>query len=178
MSTGPSSPRPGGRRTTTPAAVGESLQRVLRASRFVEHALAREPSLLDELTASGDLLRGGAETADSYYAARAPRWSPGEPFDDADFMARLRRWRRREMVRIAYRDLAGWASLAETLAELSSFADHAISAAYAHARARLTAIHGEPRAESGVTQPLLIIAMGKLGGRELNFSSDIDLVFL
>jgi [glutamine synthetase] adenylyltransferase / [glutamine synthetase]-adenylyl-L-tyrosine phosphorylase len=93
-------------------------------------------------------------------------------------MARLRRWRRREMVRIAYRDLAGWATLAETLAELSAFADHAIDVAYAYARARLTAIHGEPRAESGGTQPLLVIAMGKLGGRELNFSSDIDLVFL
>ncbi len=93
-------------------------------------------------------------------------------------MARLRRWRRREMVRIAYRDLAGWATLAETLAELSAFADEAIDAAYRWSRARLTAVHGEPRAESGSAQPLVIIAMGKLGGRELNFSSDIDLVFL
>src|SRR6185437_15832743 len=172
------SPRPGEGRIQTPAAVRESLQRVLSASDFVGHALAREPALLDELTASGDLLRGGAETADSYYAARAPRWSPDEPLQDADVMARLRRWRRREMVRIAYRDLAGWATLDETLAELSAFADQAIDAAYAQARARLIAIHGEPRAESGGKQPLLIIAMGKLGGRELNFSSDIDLVFL
>ncbi|HEY2591912.1 MAG TPA: hypothetical protein VGI35_10005, partial [Steroidobacteraceae bacterium] len=172
------SPRPGEGLIQTPATARESLERVLRASDFIGHTLAREPALLDELIASGDLLRGGAETAASYYAARTPRWSPGQPLEETEFMARLRRWRRREMVRIAYRDLAGWATLAETLAELTAFADHAIDAAYAYARARLTAIHGEPRAASGGTQPLLTIAMGKLGGRELNFSSDIDLVFL
>ena len=160
-------PRPGERRIETPASVRESLERVLEASDFVEQAFACEPALLDELIESGDLLR-----------ARAPRASPGEPAEEALFMARLRRWRRREMVRIAYRDLAGWATLAETLAELSAFADEAIDTAYRWARARLVAIHGEPRSQGGVAQPLTVVAMGKLGGRELNFSSDVDLVFL
>ena len=172
------SPGPGEDGIQTPAAARASLERVLGASDFVGHALAREPTLLDELIGSGDLLRGTGPGADGYYAARAPRCSPGAPHEEAQFMARLRRWRRREMVRIAYRDLAGWAKLTETLTELSSFADAAIAAAYGCAWTRLTAIHGEPCSASGAKQPLVIIAMGKLGGRELNFSSDIDLVFL
>ncbi len=90
----------------------------------------------------------------------------------------LRRWRRREFVRIAWRDLAGWADLRETLAELTAFADAAIGAALAHARRALTARYGEPRSGAGAVQPLLVIGMGKLGGAELNFSSDVDLVLL
>jgi glutamate-ammonia-ligase adenylyltransferase len=89
----------------------------------------------------------------------------------------LRRWRRREMVRIAWRDLAGWAHLEETLADLTSFADAAIRTACEFARRPLVARYGEPCSENGV-QPLVIVAMGKLGGGELNFSSDVDLVLL
>jgi len=81
-------------------------------------------------------------------------------------------------VRIAWRDLAGWAPLEETLAELSAFADAAIVTAVAQARAALVARYGEPRGAEGALQELLVIAMGKLGGGELNFSSDVDLVLL
>jgi len=162
-------------------AVRKSLEQVRRASRFIEQVLDREPGLLGDLVTSGDLLRSAREAAgdpSAFYAERAPRWSPEAIPGEADFMAALRHWRRREMVRIAYRDLAGWAALPETLAELSAFADAAIEAACRHARARLEAIYGEPCSRSGEVQPLVIVGMGKLGGRELNFSSDIDLVFL
>jgi glutamate-ammonia-ligase adenylyltransferase len=154
----------------------EAREHVERASDFVRHSLSREPGLLTDLAASGDLQRssGGPEASAAYYASRAPR----PELDEPDFMARLRGWRRREMVRIAWRDLAGWVTLEETLADLSAFADAAIGAAYRHAWAQLTARYGEPRSESGETQPLVVVAMGKLGGGELNFSSDIDLVFL
>ena len=90
----------------------------------------------------------------------------------------LRRWRRRELTRIAWRDLAGWADLTETLADLTAFAGQAIVTALEAARAGLTARYGEPRNASGAVQPLVVIAMGKLGGGELNFSSDVDLVLL
>jgi glutamate-ammonia-ligase adenylyltransferase len=90
----------------------------------------------------------------------------------------LRRWRCREMVRIAWRDLAGWAHLEETLADLTSFADAAIRTACEFARRPLVARYGEPCSEGGAIQPLVIVAMGKLGGGELNFSSDVDLVLL
>ena len=58
------------------------------------------------------------------------------------------------------------------------FADTAIRVAYAHARRALVARYGEPRSAAGEVQPLVVFGMGKLGGGELNFSSDIDLVLL
>ena len=93
-------------------------------------------------------------------------------------MAALRRWRRAEFARIAWRDLAGWASLAETLADLSRAADLALRLAHEFALRGLSARYGQPRSAALVPQQLIIVAMGKLGGGELNFSSDIDLVLL
>jgi len=117
------------------------------------------------------------------------RWTPGELLagaagllegsaDEAAAMRRLRSFRRAEMLRIAWRDLAGWAVLEETLGHLSELAEVCIRAADDWVHARMTAAHGEPRAADGTPQRLLVVAMGKLGGGELNFSSDIDLVFL
>src|SRR5262249_24592389 len=74
--------------------------------------------------------------------------------------------------------LAEWAHLEETLADLTGFADAAIRAACDFSRQQLVARYGEPCAASGVVQPLVIVGMGKLGGGELNFSSDVDLVLL
>ncbi len=150
--------------------VRESLERACASSDFVSRACAAHPQLVAELVASGEL---GPRSP-----ARAPTWTAGAPPPEAEFLETLRRWRRREMVRIAWRDLAGWATLEETLAELSAFADTAIVTACRYAWSELTAVHGEPRSEAGVVQPLVVVAMGKLGGCELNFSSDIDLVLL
>ena len=83
------------------------------------------------------------------------------------------------MVRIAWRDLAGWASLEETLSELSVVRGRGHPALRTScARQSLVARYGEPRSPSGEAQPLIVLGMGKLGGGELNFSSDIDLVLL
>ena len=82
------------------------------------------------------------------------------------------------MVRIAWRDLAGWASLGETLADTSAFADAAIEAAVEYAEHDLARMYGEPRDVPGVLQPFIVLGMGKLGGEELNFSSDVDLLYL
>jgi glutamate-ammonia-ligase adenylyltransferase len=93
-------------------------------------------------------------------------------------MAALRTQRQREMVRIAWRDLAGWATLGETLGDTSAFADAAIEAAVGYAAQDLARMYGEPRSLAGEVQPLIVLGMGKLGGGELNFSSDIDLIFV
>ena len=165
--------------TDAPRFIRESIASVLGASDFVAHACERDPALIDELVASGDLAPSApAEPPATYYARRLPRWRTGALPIEADFMADLRRSRRREMVRIAWRDLAGWARLAETFADLSALADAAIGAASRYAQALLAARYGEPRSEDGRPQPLVVIGMGKLGGNELNFSSDIDLVLL
>jgi [glutamine synthetase] adenylyltransferase / [glutamine synthetase]-adenylyl-L-tyrosine phosphorylase len=165
-----------------PGDIRASLPFVFASSDFVAQSCTRHPDLLFTLIQSGDLR---TRLHDEQFAARAPIVVSGTASNaqsEAELIANLRRWRRHEMVRIAWRDLAGWASLEETLSELSAFADTAIRATYAHARSTLVARYGEPRAKGGTTdgevQPLIVIAMGKLGGGELNFSSDIDLVLL
>jgi len=82
------------------------------------------------------------------------------------------------MVRIAWRDLTGRASLEETLEDLSAFADDAVNRAMAVAWHSTCERYGTPQYAEGGAMPLVVVGMGKLGGRELNFSSDIDLVFL
>jgi [glutamine synthetase] adenylyltransferase / [glutamine synthetase]-adenylyl-L-tyrosine phosphorylase len=161
--------------SAAPAAVRDSLAAVLAMSDFVAHACTRDSQLLAELLASGELQRP-LTAAD--YARRVPLLAAEPAGGEAQALARLRRWRRRELTRIAWRDLAGWADLSGTLAELSAFADAAIGAAAAHARATLSTRYGEPRSASGEAQPLVVVGMGKLGGGELNFSSDVDLVLL
>jgi glutamate-ammonia-ligase adenylyltransferase len=148
-----------------------SLARVLAASDFVADSLRRAPPLLATLLSRGDLTR---RLAHGELASRAPELSATTPEGEAQ--SALRRWRRHELVRIAWRDLAGWADLGETLADLSAFADTAIRTALDYARLALVERYGEPRSAGGEIQPLVVIGMGKLGGGELNFSSDVDLV--
>lgn len=158
-----------------PAEVRDSLPVVLAGSDFVAQLCASDATLLAGLLAQQDLQK---KLAPGDFAARAPAMQPDAGFSDAEALSALRRWRRREIVRIAWRDLAGWADLAETLSDLSAFADAAIDAAVRHARRGLVGRYGEPRSAEGVSQPLVVLGMGKLGGAELNFSSDVDLVFL
>ncbi|HLG52957.1 MAG TPA: bifunctional [glutamate--ammonia ligase]-adenylyl-L-tyrosine phosphorylase/[glutamate--ammonia-ligase] adenylyltransferase [Steroidobacteraceae bacterium] len=150
------------------------LERVFAASEFVSEAAIREPALLADLSASAELAR--ARRAGEIRQATLALLEPGD--DESAFMDRLRRLRRREMVRIAWRDLTDAAPLAEILGELSDLADAAIATALAFAERALEPRYGRPRSADGEVQPLVVLGMGKLGGRELNFSSDIDLVFL
>ena len=158
--------------------VRESAQLVAAASGFVSEACGRDPTLLPSLIASGDLETPALPEPVARLSARAPAWPPGEEPDEAQVMSALRRWRTREMVRLAWRDLAGFATIAETLQEQSAFAECAIQQAHRHAHRILSARYGVPRSAAGVAQQLIVVGMGKLGGGELNFSSDIDLVFL
>ena len=89
----------------------------------------------------------------------------------------LREWRRREMLRIAWRDIVGASMVTETLHAVSDLADGCIRAATAAGRLHLSPVFGRPQSADG-EPAFVVIGMGKLGGRELNFSSDIDLVFL
>ncbi len=89
----------------------------------------------------------------------------------------LRTFRQREMVRIAWRDLSGRSDLAETMADLSAFADACIDCSLLVLYNLHCCMDGIPRAKNGSQQRLTVFGLGKLGGRELNFSSDIDLIF-
>lgn len=98
-----------------------------------------------------------------------------ETSEDADFARVLRHARAREMLRIMFRDINGQAKLPETLRDLSAFADRAVMGAAQWHRARMR--DPSPTDENGEPVPFVILGMGKLGGEELNFSSDIDLIF-
>ena len=99
--------------------------------------------------------------------------------DEAQLASALRRLRARVMLRLAARDLGGLASLDEVMATATRLAEVALSHALGHLHAWLGARHGRPvGSASGREQQLHAVGMGKLGGAELNVSSDIDLVFL
>jgi len=145
------------------------LLRVVAASEFAASALIRDPGALGWLLG----LSAAHETAaaNTEYEQRVAA-SP----DGAQRL--LREWRRREMLRIAWRDITGRLSVRETLHEVSMLADGCIRAALRAAESRLRPTFGEPRARDGQPAAFIVLGMGKLGGLELNFSSDIDLVFL
>ena len=104
--------------------------------------------------------------------------APDPGLDEAEFKAALRRLRHRSLVHVLWREIAGLAEVRETLESLSALADELIAASVRHAERQLREAHGAIPGPGGAPQPLVVVGMGKLGGRELNFSSDVDLVFL
>ena len=139
-----------------------------RHSRYVSDILDRKPDLIGESDLA--ILDCPALLAECKIIAAIA--------DERDFQQALRLIRHRHMVRIAVRDMAGLSTLAETLADTSMVADNLIRTAYDWAYAKLTNVWGNPIGESsGQPQDMVVLAMGKLGGQELNFSSDIDLIF-
>jgi glutamate-ammonia-ligase adenylyltransferase len=98
--------------------------------------------------------------------------------DDAGLARALRRLRQRVMARLITRDLCGQATLDEVVASVTALAEVAITTAVERLHADLAAGHGEPRGSGGQIQQLHVVGMGKLGGAELNASSDIDLVLV
>ncbi|MCX7174032.1 MAG: bifunctional [glutamate--ammonia ligase]-adenylyl-L-tyrosine phosphorylase/[glutamate--ammonia-ligase] adenylyltransferase [Proteobacteria bacterium] len=144
------------------------LPRVLSGSRYLSRLLSAIPALGDELAADWDHpltveeLRGFLPTT----------------LDESSLKPALRRFKQRAYVRIATRDLAGLANLDEVTESMTLIAEIALETAQATLTAALTARYGVPRNVKGETQQLIVIGMGKLGGRELNVSSDIDLIFV
>ncbi len=155
-------------------AVAASLPMVWAASTFVAQSCFLVPALLAELVSCGDLTSAYTE---GVFNERLGALLQNVK-DDASLLSCLRQFRRREMVRIAWRDLAGWADLGETLADLSALAAACVDLALGYLDTWQAQESGEPRGESGgMRQRLVVIGMGKLGAGELNFSSDIDLIF-
>ncbi|MEN0044890.1 MAG: bifunctional [glutamate--ammonia ligase]-adenylyl-L-tyrosine phosphorylase/[glutamate--ammonia-ligase] adenylyltransferase [Pseudomonadota bacterium] len=145
-------------------ASGQSWWRALAASEFLRRSIAAEPA-----TALAVMEGATPDTVSSLEAA---------PRDDAEALGiALRTHRRRVMLAIAWRDLADRSGLGETLEALSALADQCLGVALAAARLAMHRRHGALRDAEGAVIPLFVICMGKLGGRELNFSSDIDIIF-
>jgi glutamate-ammonia-ligase adenylyltransferase len=144
-----------------------SLERTFRLSRFAARLAQARPELVGELEKRAAAPFGRQEMEAALHGA------PPE-----ELGARLRRLRGRVMLTLAHRDLNGLAPLDEVFETMTALADVAIVAAAAEAHRLAAARHGEPAEHEGRPQSLAVAALGKLGGEELNVSSDIDLVFL
>jgi glutamate-ammonia-ligase adenylyltransferase len=159
---------PGGHET-----VYASLPRVWSASEFVALFCLRRPETLAELIDTGEL--AAASTPDEI-RQRVNR-QVATANDEAALKKILRQVRHREMVRLAWRDLAGWADLNEVITGMSALADSCLDTALAFLQQQASEKHGAPVTADGTPMSLVVVGMGKLGGNELNFSSDIDLIF-
>ncbi len=113
-------------------------------------------------------------------AERMQHWLEEFPADDEEQLARaLRRLRKRVMLHLISRDLGGLCGLPEVMQGMTALAELAVRRAHELTMRAMVALHGRPvGAESSAPQELLVIGMGKLGGGELNVSSDIDLIFV
>ena len=155
-------------------AVLRPLVRTLACSPFAARSFTRKPEILAALLEDDRLNRPLANSELPALAGAALESSSQE----TSFMRELRWYRHREMCRILWRDLNGLSTIEESLGELTALAEACILAALEFARSSVSARHGMPRAASGEPSELAVIGMGKLGGGELNFSSDIDLIFV
>jgi len=151
--------------------------RVWEASEFAAVTAARHPETLAGLLADGALERAPvAGELDRLLADALRPLFPDSP-DEPGLARTLRRFRRAQMLRIIWRDLAGWAPLDETLESLSALADTCVQQALELLTAWTETELGVPEDAAGQRQQLVVLGMGKLGARELNLSSDIDLIF-
>jgi glutamate-ammonia-ligase adenylyltransferase len=149
------------------AGVDNHLDRVLLASDYAFESFVQDPALLGP-----DLVRlmNDPRHAD----ARASMFAM--PLSDVEFRTELRRFRRSESLRLIWRDVNNVDKVETTLAGSSVLAEVCLEAALRHAERQIAERHGVVRTETGEAQRLVVLALGKLGGGELNFSSDVDLV--
>ena len=97
--------------------------------------------------------------------------------DEPELRRQLRLFRRREMQRIIWRDLNRLSDLIETTRDITLLAEACVQVALDYLHPMVANDYGKPMDSNGNEQKLLVIAMGKMGGGELNLSSDIDLIF-
>ncbi len=148
-----------------------SVLKVCSCSQFISESWLRDPALLPDLVNSGDLFSPVHREAYAHALQNNP--ADSEPV----LAKQLRQFRRREMVRIAWRDLAGWADLDETLADLTALAEVCIQTALEFFYRQACLRWGMPTLSDGSPFNIVVLGMGKLGAWELNYSSDIDLIF-
>ncbi|MGN6518828.1 MAG: bifunctional [glutamate--ammonia ligase]-adenylyl-L-tyrosine phosphorylase/[glutamate--ammonia-ligase] adenylyltransferase [Dokdonella sp.] len=150
------------------AGVDDHLSSVLLASDFAYQNLLRDPQLLGP-----DFLQ---LMSDPRHAdARAGVFN--EVHDTGELRRLLRRFRLREALRLIWRDVTGADAIETTLAGASVLAESCLEAALRGAERQVGERHGVIRDARGQPQRMVVLGLGKLGGGELNFSSDIDLVF-
>ena len=142
--------------------LGAGIERVAIASDFAIETLVRQPSLL------------AAWRRDSAVATPAPELTR----DNRDAWAMLlRRYRQAESARLVWRDVMGLDDVADTLAGSTKLAECCLQLGLVALESEFAQRYGQVRGADGSVQRLVVFGLGKLGGGELNFSSDVDLVY-
>ncbi len=159
----------------------DSLPLVFACSEYVRDISQRYPDWLPQLFQQGHLDAGAkVPTVDALRLSILQQYAQQGaqvPLDEDVCMQSLRLTRHREMLRILWRDITRTASLDDTLTHLSNLADACIAVASEWAHQSIEIRFGRALDETDTPQSLVILGMGKLGGRELNVSSDIDLIY-
>ncbi|OAJ92220.1 bifunctional [glutamate--ammonia ligase]-adenylyl-L-tyrosine phosphorylase/[glutamate--ammonia-ligase] adenylyltransferase [Vibrio bivalvicida] len=157
--------------TNWPQPLKDQLGYVVGLSQFITEALCSDDTLVQVLPSM--------LAKESRYEDYRERLSGllAECSDEMQGHRVLRQFRNREMVYIAWRDFTASWTLEHSLEHLSQLAEAMIFETYQWQYKACCELWGTPTNAQGEAQPMLIIGMGKLGGGELNFSSDIDLIF-
>ena len=146
-------------------------------SRFLSDAVLQSPEWLEALVHSPDMFRVLSD--EEFMNRLEPELGEAGSMPAARTLAVFRR---RQLLRILLRDVMGHASLPEIAEEISNLADAILDCTYRRIRVNLQQRYGKPQCTNGDSQTedcgFSVIALGKLGGRELNYSSDIDLMFV
>ena len=145
---------------------------IISASPHLADIVVADPEAWEEVRVG----RGRPEKREALAAALAAEI--GGSTDPDAVLAALRRFRRRQTLRIAYGDIVAGNRLEIVTAQLSHVADCVVDAALGTAVSLVQRQRGVPRGPDGRPATIAVVALGKLGGSELNYSSDIDLVFV
>jgi [glutamine synthetase] adenylyltransferase / [glutamine synthetase]-adenylyl-L-tyrosine phosphorylase len=150
------------------------LLRIFSTSQYLSDLLVRDPAAWDglRLTAGQPLSR---EVLVDEVTSLMATVDTG---DREQAMRLLRRFKQREILRIAFGDIVAWQSLETVTSQISHLAEAICEAGLAFALRHVAIKYGTPRDDHGHNISMVVLAMGKLGGGELNYSSDIDLVLL
>ena len=151
----------------------EVLTRVCGTSLYLADMLIASPELFDLLTVPTLIERSKTLAEKQTEALQVVKQAP-----EGRLLSMLRRYKNDEIWRIALRNILGNATLPDTTQELSDLAEATLQAIYPEIEAELREAHGTPLAPDGTPVTFAIIAMGKFGGRELNFSSDLDVMYV
>jgi glutamate-ammonia-ligase adenylyltransferase len=151
--------------------ISKTIAHIFCCSQFVREQCLRKPQVLVDLIQTEDLFSNQRRN----YYQKAIHLDLIDT--EAVLMTQLRQFRNREMIRIAWRDLAGWAELDETLRDLTVLAETCIELALDFLFQQACIRRGVPRLKDGTAINIVVLGMGKLGAWELNYSSDIDLIF-
>ncbi|MEA9581180.1 bifunctional [glutamate--ammonia ligase]-adenylyl-L-tyrosine phosphorylase/[glutamate--ammonia-ligase] adenylyltransferase [Xanthomonas nasturtii] len=142
--------------------LAQALEQVALVSDFALETLARQPALLLHLAQADPP------------PLPVPTLDPAQP---QAWAAQLRRYRAAESTRLVWRDVLGLDSVDATLAGATGLAEACLQCALQALEQQFASRHGQVIAEDGSVQQLVVFGLGKLGGGELNFSSDVDLVY-